>query len=74
MLDKIKLGHSPLTDSIYMYRHGKDSRAALEKREAEHDVMAVLVEHMVHDLPNGSQKEIQLGDEKYLIRVTPIKE
>jgi hypothetical protein len=70
-LRKIKLGHSPLTDTIFLYRHGKDARLALDKREAEADVMSVLVAHMMHDAPNGSEKVITLGDKKYTIRVTP---
>lgn len=70
-LDKIKLGHSPLTDTIFMYRHGADPTLALDKREAEADVMAVLVEHMMHNAPKGSQKRIKFGDQEYIVRVTP---
>lgn len=71
-LSKIKLGHSALTDRIFLYRHGKDPNVAIEKRNAEADVMAVLVDHMMHDAPNGSEKTITLGDKKYLIRLTPL--
>ena len=70
-LNKIKLGHSPLTDSIFLYRHGKDPEFALDKREAETDVMAVLVEHMMYNAPRGAEKVITLGDKQYTIRVTP---
>lgn len=71
-LDNIKLGYTPLTDSIYMYRHGKkDKNVALEKREAEFDVMKVLVEHMMYDMPCGSEKQITFGDKKYNVKVTP---
>ena len=70
-LDKIKLGHSPLTDTIFLYRHGKDSGLALEKREAEADVFSVLIAHMMHDAPRGSEKVITLGDKNYTVRVTP---
>lgn len=70
-LNTIKLGHSPLTDTIFLYRHGKDPALALDKREAEADVMAVLVEHMMHDAPRGSEKVVTLGDRQYTIRVTP---
>jgi len=70
-LDNIKLGYSPLSDSIYMYRHGKDPGLALDKREAEADVMAVLVQHMMHDAPKGAEKTIEFGTKKYVIRVTP---
>lgn len=70
-LNKIKLGHSPLTDTIFLYRHGKDPALALDKRNAEADVMAVLVAHMMHDAPKGSEKVITLGDKQYTVRVTP---
>lgn len=73
-LRKIRLGHSPLTDTIFLYRHGKDPALALDRREAEADVMAVLVAHMMHDAPNGSQKVITLGDKQYIVRVTPLNE
>ncbi len=70
-LSKILLGHSPLTDTIFLYRCGKDARFALDKRDAEADVFFVLVEHMMHNAPSGSEKVITLGDRKYTIRVTP---
>lgn len=71
MLNNIKLGHSPLTDTIFLYRHGKRDNVALEKREAEADVMTVLISHMMHDAPKGSVKTVTLGDKKYKIRVEP---
>ena len=71
-LDKIKLGHSPLTDTIFLYRHGKNPAISLDKRKAEADVMSVLVQHMMHEAPRGSEKRITLGDQKYLVRVTPV--
>jgi len=70
-LEKVKLGYSPLSDSIYLYRHGKDSNLALEKREAEKDVMAVLVEYMMHNAPKGSEKIVQFGEKKFNVRITP---
>jgi hypothetical protein len=73
-LEHVKLGHSPLTDTIFLYRHGKNPALALDKREAEADVMAVLVAHMMHDAPKGSEKVMTLGDNQYTIRVTPNKE
>lgn len=73
-LNKIKIGHSPLTDSIFLYRHGKDPALALDKREAEADVIGVLITHMMHDAPNGSEKIVQFGDKKFKIKVTPVKQ
>ena len=71
-LNKVKLGYAPLSDRIYLYRHGKNPNVALDKREAEADVMTVLVEHMMHDAPKGAEKTISFGDKEYIVRVTPI--
>jgi hypothetical protein len=71
-LANIKLGHSPLTDTIFLYRHGKDAGLALDKREAEADVMAVLVAHMMHEAAKGSEKIITLNGRQYKIRLTPV--
>lgn len=69
-LNKIKLGHSAISDTIFLYRHGKDPTLALDKREAEADVMSVLVAHMIHDAPKGSEKIVTIGNKQYLIKVT----
>lgn len=71
-LNKIKLGHSPLTDTIFLYRHGKNPGLALDKREAEADVMAVIVAHMMHDAPKGSVKVITLDGRPFKITVVPV--
>ena len=71
-LDKIKLFHSPLTDTIYLGREGKKSGVALDKRNAEADVMSVLVQHMMHEAPRGSVKTIALGGQQYEVSVKPI--
>ena len=73
MLDKVTLGHSPLTDGIYLYRHGKDHRVALERREAEAEVVSVLVQHMMHDAPKGSKKDVCINGEWYEVQVKPAK-
>ena len=70
-LTKVELRHSPLTDTIFLCRFGSNRRLALDKREAEADVFAVLVAHMMHDAPKGSEKVITLGEQQYTIRVTP---
>ncbi len=71
-LNKIRLYHSPLTDTIFMGREGKKPGLALDKREAEADVMSVLVQHMMHDAPKGSEKTIRFGDKTYKVKVTPV--
>lgn len=48
-LNAIKLGHSPLTDTIFLYRHGKDPSLALDKREAEADNVGQNCTRCEHD-------------------------
>jgi hypothetical protein len=59
MLDKIKVGHSPLSDSILLYRMGKDPLCALESKDVTNMVLGAAVEHLMHDAPNGSHKTIR---------------
>lgn len=73
-LDKIKLGHSPLTETIYLYRGRKDPALARDKRVAEDDMVAALVAWMMHNAPRGSEKVITLGDKRYTVKVTPTME
>lgn len=70
-MHKVKLAHSPLTNTIFLYRHGKDAALALDKREAEADVLSALIDHMMYGYPNGSEKIVTLGGRMYTIRVTP---
>jgi len=71
-LENIKIGHSELTDSLFIYRHGKDPELALDKRPAERDVFTALIRHMMHESPKGSERTVTIGDKQYLIRVTPV--
>ena len=72
-LEKIKVGHSPLTNNIYMYRHGKNPRIALEKRIATSEVLGVVIEHVMHDSPAGATLTISgpIGAE-YELTVKPV--
>jgi hypothetical protein len=73
-LENIKIGHSPLTDSLFIYRHGKDPRLALDKREAKRDVLTAVIEYMMHGSSKGAEQIVTLGDKKYCVRVTPVDE
>lgn len=64
-LNRIKLGYSPLTDSIYLYRHGKKPEIILDKRRAEEDVMSVFIEKMMYGAKKGSFMKVTLGDKIY---------
>ena len=73
MLGNIKLGYSSLgTGNIYLYRHGKDPNLALEKREAEFDVLQVITTKMMDDAPNGSILKYQIGDKSYELTLKPV--
>lgn len=75
-LSKIKLAFSPLSEEIYLFRHGKDEGLALDKRKAEHDVMRVLVDMMMFDAPKGASKVIYFERdgkrESFEVTVKPI--
>lgn len=70
-LKNIKLGYSPLSDSIVLYRHGKDRTLALDKRDAEAEVMSVLVQYMMAGAPNGSEKDFRINGKSYTLRLIP---
>jgi hypothetical protein len=72
-LDNIKIAHGPLSDSIILYRHGKDPCLALDKRNATNEVLSVVVKYMMFEASNGSEQIITIGDKSYLMRVTPLE-
>lgn len=72
-LNKIALRHSPLTDTIYLCRFGKDPRLALDKREAEADAVSVVVAHMMHDAPKGANKRVTVDGKRYVLSVRPLR-
>lgn len=71
-MKNIKIAHNPLTNKIYLYRHGKDPTVALDKRDAEADVFIALIGHMMYNSPRGSIKTVTIGEKQYTITVTPI--
>ncbi|GAF89315.1 unnamed protein product [marine sediment metagenome] len=71
-LDKISVGYSGLTDSIYLYRFGKDKGEALDKRDAEKDVLACITEKMMWGADKGGWIEYRFGDQGYKLTVEKI--
>jgi len=72
-LNNIKIGASPLTGEIYLYRHGVKKNVALDKRPAEPDVISATIDHMMHDAPRGAKKIVKANNGRlYLIKVTPV--
>jgi hypothetical protein len=71
---KAKLSYSPLSDTIYIYRHGKDPALALEKVNAMGNFLFVLTQWMLHDMPEGA-KTVFMSDSKYYeLTLKPITE
>ena len=71
-LDKIKIGVSPLTGEIYIYRHGKKEHVALEKRSAEADVMGAFITYMLRGMPKGATKDVTFDRKSYRLTCKPI--
>jgi hypothetical protein len=71
-LDKIVVSNSPLTGEIYIYRVGKNTRLALDKRIATHEVLSSVVGHMMHNSSSGACATLTLGHKSYKLSVTPI--
>lgn len=61
-----RIGYSGLSNTIYLYRHGKDEALALSKREAEPEVMAAVVERV---LDEGGGMTVQFGGRAFTIDV-----
>lgn len=72
-LSTIKIGFSSLSCELFIYRHGKDSQLALDKREAQADVMAAVVEYMMHDSPEGASQIVRFGEKAFEIQVKPVE-
>ena len=73
-LDKITVGYSCLTDSIYLYRFGKDVGEALDKRDAEKDVFGCITEKMMWGTDKGASIEYRFGEQKYKLTVEKLDE
>ena len=72
-LDKIHVGHSPLTNNINLYRMGKSATAALESRPVTQQVIGAVIEHVMHDAPNGATLTVGSSDGKtYELTVRPV--
>lgn len=70
-LSKVRIGFSPLTGNCFIYRHGKDTTVALDKREATPEVQKAIVDLMMHDAPKGASQRVTFGDGWYEITVKP---
>jgi len=59
-MNRIKVGVSGMTNTIYLYRMGKDPNVCLDKREADSGVFAAVIEYMLfQQLDNPKAKASQ---------------
>jgi hypothetical protein len=73
-LNKLKVGFSSLSKSIYLYRMGKDPIVSLDKRKATPEVIAAVIEYMMDEAPKGATQSFSFGDDWYTISVKPGRE
>ena len=70
-IHNIKIAHSPLSNSLYLYKHGKNKAVSLEQRDCEADLFVALVQYMMHEAPKGSVKTVFIDGAEYEIKVVP---
>ena len=71
-LKNIKVGHSPLTNSIYIYSHGDDQNVAEEKRLAESEVVAAVIDMVLYRSPENGTTHVRFGESKFELQVRPM--
>lgn len=73
-LEKIKIGVSPLSKRIMMYRMGKSTIDALESKDCTGEVYGAVIEHMMDDAPEGKGMTVTIrsGDKAWDVTVEPV--
>lgn len=74
MLKKVKIGVSPLSNRIQLYRMGKDPRDALETLDVTGPVYGAVIEHMLEGAEPGvgMTTTITSGDKAWEVTVKPV--
>jgi len=71
-LDRVRVAHSPLSNSIYLARFGADPQVALDKRDAEAEVVTAVIEWAMHGIRKGAIIEVTTSKgEPYTLTVVP---
>ena len=68
-LNLFKIGHSPVDDKLYLFRHGVNEKDVLDRRDAEADVFSAIISKMMHEAPEGSSAMVTMGDTEYIVSV-----
>ena len=75
ILHKIKIGVSPLSKRIMLYRMGKSPTDALESKDCTNEVYGAVIEHMMDGAPEGKgmTATIRSGDKAWAVTVRPVE-
>lgn len=74
MLKKIKIGVSPLSKRIMLYRMGASKVDALETRDVTGEVYGAVIEEMMDGHPEGATKTVTSSDgQAWDVTVKPVK-
>ena len=71
-LDKIKIGFSPLSKNLMVYRMGKHPGISLESRQFTNEIFGAVVEKLMHNNPYGSTQVVTAGDLQWEVTCVPI--
>lgn len=73
-LEKIKIGVSPLSKRITMYRMGKSPTDALESKDCTGEVYGAVIHHMMEGAPEGQgmTATITSGGKAWDVTVRPV--
>lgn len=74
ILHKIKIGVSPLSKRIMLYRMGKSPTDALESKDCTNEVYGAVIEEMMDGMPTGATKTVTSGDKAWDVTVIPVGE
>ncbi len=74
ILNKIKIGVSPLSKRIMLYRMGKSPTDALESKDCTGEVYGAVIEHMMDGAPEGQGMTVTItsGDKAWDVTVNPV--
>lgn len=75
ILHKIRVGVSPLTNRIMLYRMGKSTTDALETKDVTGEVYGAVIHHMMDGAPEGKgmTATITSGDKAWEVTIKPAK-
>lgn len=72
VLHKIRVGVSPLSKRIMLYRMGKSPTDALESKDFTGQIYGAVIEEMMDGCPNGATKVVTSGDKAWEVTVKPV--